>query len=136
MLPSNASKVHVSEEKRAWRHIMCYIIHMRVCMYVCMHERCMYAVHVAKPYKGNHAATVCNKDETMTWNISVYTLHSMSLCVRMYGVCGCVCMYVCACTYIHWYALVCVEATKGQIRCQFVGEFKRKEENNTQSILE
>lgn len=69
MLPSNVSKVHVSVEKKIREDILCiiYIIYyIDICIYVCVHGRFMYAVHVAKPYKGNHTATICNEDETMT----------------------------------------------------------------------
>lgn len=54
MLPSNASKVHVCVKKRVKTSIL-YIWSL-----------CVYIVHVAKPYKGNHAATIGNEDETMT----------------------------------------------------------------------
>lgn len=77
----------------------------------------MFAVHVAKSRtKGNHAATIRNEDETMTWNNSVvYTTHTHCLHEHIY-------VYVCIyfdvyvwvrVLYARWYIYMCVEATKG-----------------------
>lgn len=59
MLPLNVSKVHVP---------VFFFFLKAYYMYLSLYIRalCMYAVHVAKRYTGNHAATIGSVDETMT----------------------------------------------------------------------